>query len=76
MLQKESYEKLDFDYCKIFIEHIINYYVGEDVLLNNGQICKVMQVDVNDFERPLIMSENGFIDLKQRRDLYIEKLVI
>lgn len=75
IIQKESLGKLDYEYCEIFIKHVVNYYMGENVLLNNKKICKIIQVDVNNLERPLLLDENSFLDLKQFKDLYIEKLV-
>lgn len=75
IIQKESIGKLDYGYCEIFIKHVVNYYMGENVLLNNKKVCKIIQVDVNNLERPLLLDENNFLDLKQNKDLYIEKLV-
>jgi HD-GYP domain-containing protein (c-di-GMP phosphodiesterase class II) len=75
IIQKESIGKLDYGYCEIFIKHVVNYYMGENVLLNNKKVCKIIQVDVNNLERPLLLDENSFLDLKQNKDLYIEKLV-
>lgn len=75
IIQKESLGKLDYSYCEIFIKHVVNYYMGENVLLNNKKICKIIQVDVNNLERPLLLDDNNFLDLKQNKDFYIEKLV-
>ena len=76
IIQKESLGKLDYKYCKVFLEHIVNYYMGENVLLNDGNICKVVQIDINNLSRPLLLGESGFIDLKSEKGLFIEELVI
>ena len=76
IIQKESLGKLDYEYCKVFLDHIINYYMGENVLLNNGEVCKIVKIDVNDLSRPLLLGENGFIDLKKEKSLFVEELVI
>lgn len=75
-LQKESLGKLDYVYCKVFIEHVINFLMGESVLLNTNKICTVIGVNVNDISRPLLVDGTDFIDLKQRKDIYIKKLII
>lgn len=75
-LQKESMGRLDYLYCQVFIEHIINFLIGESVLLNTDKIYTVIGIDVNDISRPLIADGIDFIDLKQRRDVYIKKLII
>lgn len=72
LIQELSLGKLDYEYCNIFINHISNYYIGETVLLNNGLICKIIQIDVNNIQRPLLLYNNIFIDLKKEKDLYIE----
>lgn len=76
LIQRESLGKLDYEYCNIFLNHVVNYYMGESVLLSNGHLCKIIQVDPKNLERPLLLDDTIFIDLKNRRDLYIEKLVL
>jgi HD-GYP domain-containing protein (c-di-GMP phosphodiesterase class II) len=76
IIKRESLGKLDYEYCNIFLNHVINYYVGESVLLNVKKTCKIIQIDLNNLTRPLLLDDNGFIDLKHHKDLYIEELVI
>jgi putative nucleotidyltransferase with HDIG domain len=76
IIKKESLGKLDYKYCNVFLNHVVNYYMGENIMLNNNKICKIIQVDVNNLARPLILDENTFIDLKHEKNLYIEKLVL
>jgi len=75
IIQKESLGKLDYKYCKVFLEHIVNYYMGESVLLNTNKICKIVQININDLTRPLLFDGSEFIDLKQEKDLYVVALV-
>lgn len=74
-IRKESIGKLDYEFCKMFIEHVVNYYIGEKVLLNNNKVCRIVQVDFKDLLRPLLFSDLGFIDLKSEKRLSIEKLM-
>lgn len=76
VIQKESLGKLDYEYCKVFIEHIINYYIGETVLLSNGKECRIVQIDRNHLATPLLFDGNEFIDLKNLKGLKIEKLIL
>lgn len=75
-IQKESLGRLDYEYCKIFIEHIINYYVGENILLDTDKVCKIIQIHVNDLSRPLLLDGGEFIDLRKERYLQIKNLVL
>jgi len=76
VIQKESLGKLDYEYCKTFLEHIVNYYMGENVLLNNNKICKIVQVNPNDLSKPLLFDGEEFIDLKNHSDLKIINLAL
>ncbi|PRR77095.1 Cyclic di-GMP phosphodiesterase response regulator RpfG [Clostridium liquoris] len=69
IIQRDSLGKLDYNYSKIFIEHIVNYYIGEKVLLDNNDVCKIIQIDVNNLSCPLLLNNDNFIDLKKRKDL-------
>jgi HD-GYP domain-containing protein (c-di-GMP phosphodiesterase class II) len=75
IIQKESLGKLHYEYCKVFLSHVVNYYMGENVLLNTNKVCKIIQVDPNNLTRPLLLDDSGFIDLKYRSDLKIIKLI-
>ena len=55
IVHKESLGKTDYKFCKIFIDNIINYYIGEEVLLNTNKVCKIVQINVNDLCRPLFV---------------------
>lgn len=76
IVQEQSLGKLDCNYCTIFLNHILNYYMGENVLLNNDKSCKVIQININDLTNPLLLADEGFLDLKKEKDLYVKKLVI
>ena len=76
LIQDESITKLDSNYCNMFLNHIVNFYMGENVLLNDERTCKIIQVQVNDLTKPILLDDNGFLDLKMEKDLYVEKLVL
>lgn len=76
IIQKESRFKLDPTYCSMFLNHITNYYIGENVLLSNGSSCKVIQVNMNDLTKPFLLYDGDFLDLNKEKDLHITKLVV
>jgi HD-GYP domain-containing protein (c-di-GMP phosphodiesterase class II) len=75
LVKTESLGKLDYEYAKIFLEHIVDYYTGEEVLLNTNQKCKIIQMNVNNLEKPLVTIDEEFIDLEKTKDLYIKELL-
>lgn len=76
VIQNESLGKLDCKYTATFLNHIIDYYIGENVILNNNQTYKILQININDLTNPLLFNENGFLDLRKEKNLYIKSLVI
>ena len=76
IIQKESLGKLDYEYSKVFLDHIVNYYIGENVKLSDGTIGKIIQINPNDYSRPLLLCEDSFLDLKKQLDLNVVDLVL
>jgi HD-GYP domain-containing protein (c-di-GMP phosphodiesterase class II) len=76
LVKNEGLGKLNYEYVKIFLEHVIDYYTGEEVLLNTNERCKIIQMNVNNLDRPLVMKNGEFIDLDKEKDLYIKELLI
>lgn len=75
IIQKDSLGKLDYEYCKVFLDHVVNYYMGEEVLLNNDMICKIIQINVNDIAHPLVLRDTEFLDLKKETGLKVERII-
>lgn len=77
IIKEDSLTKLDTTFCNMFLNHIINYYMGESVILSDKRKAKIVQVQINDLSRPLLLGEDGsFIDLRKEADLRVEGLVI
>ncbi|MDO5516553.1 MAG: HD domain-containing protein [Clostridium sp.] len=75
-IKEKSLNKLDYEYSMIFLRHICNFYIGEEVFLSNGENAKILQIDINDLENPLLLKEDEFIDLKKNKDIFVKELVI
>lgn len=75
IVKSESLGKLDYEYAKVFLEHIVTYYTGEEVLLNTNDKCKIIQMNVNDLERPLVLKNGEFIDLAKEKNLFIKEML-
>lgn len=75
IIQEKSFHKLDHTYCNMFLNHVINYCMGETVVLNDERRCKIIKVYINDLTHPLLLDDNGFVDLKKDKNLYIKEIV-
>lgn len=75
IMQQESLHRLDYEYCKVFLEHMLNYYTGENVLLNSNKVCKIMQLNINDLSNPLLLEGDNLIDFRHDKNLRIERML-
>lgn len=75
-IKEKSITLLDYEYTKIFLEHISNFYIGEEVLLNDGGIAKILQMNIDDIENPLLLKDGEFINLKTDKNFCIKELVV
>jgi len=76
IIKAESFGKLDYTYCNVFLDHMFNYYIGKDVVLNNNKIAQIIQMNINNLDRPLILLDNNFVKLSEHKDLDIKEFVL
>lgn len=76
IIKEEGLRKLNYEYCDIFLKHIINYYMGESVLLSDGNVGKIIQLDINNISEPLLLCEDKFIDVKKEKNIVVENLIL
>lgn len=76
IIKEESIKgKLDYSLCETFLKGLSNFYIGQDVLLNNGNQARILQMDTANISSPLLMVNDDFIDLRTRTDLHIVELL-
>lgn len=67
--------KLDYTLCNTFLNGLLNFYVGQEVVLSNGEVGRIVQMDINNISKPLILCDEKFIDLKTEKDLTVTKIL-
>ena len=72
-IKQESFGRLDYGYSNIFINNILNFFIGKDVLLDNGDKAQIVLMNVNDLSRPIIILNNDIIDLLKSKELNIKE---
>lgn len=75
-IKEMSLNLLDYKYSKAFLEHISNFYIGEEVVLDNGETAKILYMDMNDLENPLLVKDGDFINLKFNKDVHIREVIV
>lgn len=72
MFQKNSFGYLDLETVMVFIKNFANYYIGTKVVLNDGQIGKIVRIDINNITKPLLHLDNGFVDMNDQSEIMIQ----
>lgn len=76
LIKEESIQgRLDYTLCETFLKGLSNFYIGQDVLLNNGEKARIVQMDTSNISSPLLMVNDDFIDLRTNTDINIVQLI-
>ncbi|WP_180272634.1 HD-GYP domain-containing protein [Konateibacter massiliensis] len=75
IFETEGLRKYDPKYLLTFLERIVNTYMNNDVLLNNGETGTIIMINQLYLSKPVVKTTTGFIDLSQEPDLYISKIL-
>lgn len=76
IFQKEGLQKYDPEYILVFLEHIVDTYVNNKVLLSDGRVGEIVLINKQALSRPLVrLEDNDFLDLTAYKELQIEKIL-
>ncbi len=74
--EREGLEKYETKYILVFLTRIIDTYMGNSVLLNDGSIGNILLINSQKLSRPLLRLTNGeYVNLAKRPDLYIQGII-
>lgn len=68
---EDSYNGLDLYLCKVFLNNVSLAYSGSKVVLNNGNMGKIIKVFPENPERPWIVIDDTLFDLKSNSGINI-----
>ena len=75
IFEKEGLQKYDTHFILTFLENIVLTYMNYHVRLSDGQIGKIVFVNKSRLSKPMIATEDGFVDLSKEPDLHIEAIL-
>lgn len=71
----DGLSKYDPHILMVFLEGIINTYIGYDVLLSDERIGTIIYINKNDIACPVIKCGDDYIDLAKDKNVQIVKIV-
>lgn len=75
IIMEESFKSLDPVVAQSFLERITPYFFNDAIRLSNGMIGRIIHINSLSPTRPLIQTEQGFIDLNKMPGLKIVDVV-
>ncbi len=75
IFETEGLKKFEPKYLLTFLKRIMDTYMNNDVLLNNGETGTIIMINQLYLSKPVIKTAASFIDLSQEPDLYITKIL-
>ena len=74
--ERIGFEKYDSQYLLPFLHHIIDTYIGNSVLLNDGSSGKIIMINRQFLSRPVVFTTtNKYVDLSKHPELYIQAII-
>ena len=74
--EREGLEKYGTEYILVFLTRIIDTYMGNSVLLNDGSTGNILLINSQKLSRPLLRLNNGeYLNLTKHPELYIQAII-
>lgn len=73
--EQECYSKLDTKFLMTFLQNIAYNYIGSWVRLSSGEEAEVVFINQNALSRPIVKVDNSLVDLRQEREVDIERVL-
>jgi putative nucleotidyltransferase with HDIG domain len=71
----DHFNTLDNKITNVFLRNIASYYLGESVILSDGTIGEIVYINPFNISKPIIKSQDTYIDLVVQKGLKIRALI-
>lgn len=70
-IKESSIDKLDPYICEIFINNVVEYYIGRSIRLSNDQTGNITDINPNALSKPIVCCNDNYLDLSSDTELEI-----
>ncbi len=75
ILKRENFTYYDPELREMFLDNAPNYFLHENVRLNNKQEGKIVFINPRDPGYPIVKVEDEYLDLSENSDIKIEEII-
>lgn len=73
--EKNGISKYDTQYIMVFLEGIMDTYIGCDVLLSDNRVGRIIYINKSDMSRPTVKCGDDYVNLSDEKEIKIIKFV-
>lgn len=73
--EKNGISKYDTQYIMVFLEGIMDTYIGCDVLLSDNRVGRIIYINKSDMSRPTVKCGDDYVNLSEEKEIKIIKFV-
>lgn len=73
--EKNGISKYDTQYIMVFLEGIMDTYIGCDVLLSDNRVGRIIYINKSDMSRPTVKCGEDYVNLSEEKEIKIIKFV-
>lgn len=74
-IRANSFNQLDPYICKIFINKLVGFYRGREVLLSNEHVGNIVSISPIEITKPIVFCENEYLDLSIEKDIEVVEIL-
>ncbi|BBF44667.1 response regulator protein-CheY-like nd an HD-GYP domain [Lachnospiraceae bacterium KM106-2] len=67
--------RYDVKFLTPFLHGVVQTYMNNSVMLNNGHIGKIIMLNTNSLSKPIVQVDNQFIDTSKDRSVRIQNII-
>ncbi len=71
IMQEEGLQKYDVRFIMTFLENVMNTFIGNRVLLSNGEKGEIVYIHKNNVTRPTLKCGGHYVDMNEDRNIQI-----
>lgn len=75
IFEQEGFEKYDIEYLLTFLENVVNSYIRNRCLLNDGREAEIVFINKDKLSRPMVRCGEQYLNLADTPDLFIEEIL-
>lgn len=76
IMEDDGFQKYDAEYLLTFLRNTAEAYINMPVRMSDDTKGKIVQINPYQVSKPLVLTENGFVDLSKNKELTIKEILV